>query len=484
MKTSVKVLVAAAIAAACSGPAMAYGPTVAPDFSFFVGGGSAQGGAFLAFAQSLMSADGNLDVYTDDAAACGQGANYRAVFGTWKTTTGGIAAGKKVFIAYANNGGTFKNGIDGVARAHNIDYAKFLGTGASAHVAACTAALGAGVPSPFTATAQYAVSTTATENHIPDAGLSDEEMGLFVGVNLPTTAPNAPLTGADFTNTTRTPLYQNVFGVAINTRLSAALTTAFGNQTITSAQVAAILAGTYTDWSQVCQINASSAQVCLPGGPITFISRSPGSGSKAAFNEYFLNNPGTTGFAGSSVPPVDQTGNQGDCTNFSAGSYNICDQSSNGNVKKALNTANTKNTRALGILGLEFQPVATDAFTFANLDGVDIQGTTTKTCGNAFANAFEPARVVNGDHKLYYTNSLNIRSKNVAGAHFQGDGSVNSAFMGAFSTAAANPVLEVSVPGVLLDPAVVGGPGGFPYDDCITKGTHNGDSTGPLVNQF
>ena len=36
--------------------------------------------------------------------------------------TGGIAAGKKVYIAYANNQGTFKNGIDGLARAHAIEH--------------------------------------------------------------------------------------------------------------------------------------------------------------------------------------------------------------------------------------------------------------------------------------------------------------------------------------------------------------------------
>lgn len=482
MKTSVKVLVAAAVAAACSGPAMAYGPNVTPDFTFFVGGGSAQGAAFLAFAQSLLASDGNLDVYTDDSAACGQGANYRAVFGTWKTTSGGIAAGKKVYIAYANNGGTFKNGIDGLARAHAIDYGKFLAN--STHIAACTSALGAGVPSPFTATAQYAITAAATENHVPDVGLSDEEMNLFTGVNLPTAAPNAPLTSADFSNTSRTPLYENVFGVAIDNKLASALTSTFGNTNISSAQVSAILAGSYNDWSQICQIGSGGAQTCLPAGPITFISRAPGSGSKAAWNEYFLNNPGTTGFAGSSVPPVDQTGNQGDCVNFSNASYNVCDQSSNGNVKKALDKANANGTQALGILGLEFQPTAADSFVFAALDGVVIDGVTAKTCGNAFANPFEPARVVNGDHKLYYTNSLNLRVKNVGGAHFSGDGSVNSSFMGAFASAAALPALEVSVPGVLLDPAVVGPPSGNPYDACITKGTHAGDSTAPLINQF
>ncbi len=312
MKTSVKVLVAAAVAAACSSPVLAYSPSTVPDAQFFVGGGSAQGGAFLAFAQNLLQNDGNLDVYTDNNTTCGQGSNYRAVFGTWKND-GSALAGKKVYIAYANNGGTFKNGIDGLARAHTVDYQKFLGN--ASHIAACTAALGAGVPSPFTATAQYAVTTggttgAAVEQHVPDAGLSDEEMSLFTGVNLPAAAPNSPLTAADFNNTSRTPLYENVFGVAINNKLASNLTAAFGNNNISSAQVAAILAGTYSDWSQVCQVNPSTqATTCLPAGAITFISRAAGSGSKAAWNEYFLNNPGTAKFQGNAQPPVAQQGN-------------------------------------------------------------------------------------------------------------------------------------------------------------------------------
>jgi len=481
MRTSVKALVAAAVAAACSSQAFAYGPTVVPDFSFFVGGGSAQGGAFLAFAQKLMKADGNLDVYTDDTTCVAQGANYRAVYGTWATTQGGITSGKKVLIVYANNGGTFKNGVDGLARAHQIDYQSFLNNATNT---GCAAA-GGGTPSPFTGKANFAVvNNTLKENHVPDVGLSDEEMKLFAGDNLPTTPPNAPLTGADFTNTSQTGLYVNVFGVAINNTLASNMQTAFGNHNISSAQVSAILAGTYNNYNQICQLNSSLVEVCLPAGPITFISRSPGSGSKAAWNEYFLNNPGTTGFAGNKVSPVDQTGNKGDCAAFGKTTYNVCDQSSNGNVKKALNTANTAGTPALGILGLEFQPTGTDSFSFAALNGVVIDGTTTKTCGNAFANAFEPARVVEGEHSLYFTNSLNLRVKNVGGAHFQGDASVNSDFMTAFSTIAADPATEVSVPGVLLDPAIVGGPGGNPFDACITKGTRFGDSTEPLQQQF
>lgn len=492
MRTSLKLLGAAAFVAVCSGPVVAYPPTTTPDFTFHIGSGSAQGAAITAFVQSLMQADGNLDYYTDDQTNCKKGANSYAIFGTWKTTQGGIAAGKKVLVMATNNGGTFKNGIDGPVRAHALTYQTFLNN--ATHATACTATLGAGLAAPYTGTAQYSVTTAATtETAIPDLGLSDEEMGLFVGLNLPTAAPNTPLTPADFSNSQRTALYENVFGVAIDNVLATAMTTAWGNTNISTAQVAAIYSGTYSDFSQLCQQQGSPpVEKCLAANSITFISRSPGSGSRAAYNQYFLNNPGqsffvssTTGGTSDAIAPIDQTGSFGACgTPAWTIAYQFCQQSSNGNVQKALDAANAASVPALGILGLEFQPGTGDAYGFAALDGVVIDGTTAKTCGNAIADAFEPARVVNGDHRLYFTNSLNIRIKSVGGAHFLGDGSTNSDFMTAFKTAAANPVTQVSVPGVLLDPAIVGAPAGHAYDPCITKGTHNGDSTLPLQNQF
>ena len=82
MKTKVS-LVAAAVALAVGSQAFAFGPSITPDITINLGGGSAQGGAFLAFAEKLMTT--GFDVYTDSA--CGtQGANYRAVFGTIGTT--------------------------------------------------------------------------------------------------------------------------------------------------------------------------------------------------------------------------------------------------------------------------------------------------------------------------------------------------------------------------------------------------------------
>jgi len=460
MKTKVS-LVAAAVALAVGSQAFAFGPTVAPDITINIGGGSAQGGAFLAFAEKLMT---TFDVYTD--AACGtQGANYRAVFGTIGTTLPNGTAmpanlvGKKAYITYANNGGTFKNGIDGLVRSHLIDVQQFLNN---------STACPAGSATQFTVT-----NAALTVNNAPLIGLSDEEIGLFSGVNVP--SGSTAIKASELTAITQQPIYENVFGVATNSLLAAQKTN------FTKAEITAIYSGSYTDWSQL--MNAAGNP--LPAGPITFINRAAGSGSKAAYNQYFLSNPGAVASGGALPPNVIATskGNCGAPAVHGSGSYDNttggdCAESSNGNVKTALNNANTAGVRAVGVLGLEFQPGASDHYTFASLNGVAVQGTTAKNCGNAVANAFDPDNVTSGAYDLFFTNSLQFRNADHTGT------GTNKTFIDAFLVVATDPATEVSVPGVMLDPLVVGAPAGNPYDDCITKGSHNGNSQGPLQLQF
>lgn len=455
-------LVAAAVALAIGGEAQAFGPTIAPDVTIYMAGGSAQGAAFLAFAEKLMAP--GFDVYTDTA--CGtQGANYRAVFGTGAATLPARLAGKKIFVEYANNGGTFKNGIDGVARANAVDFQTYLGNSTACAAGSAT---------------QYTVTTAATKaNFVPLIGLSDEEIGLFSGVNLP--AGFSAISAAELLNISQQPIYENVFGIAENFLLAAQKTN------FTKADITAIFSGSVTDWSQFTGDNG----LALPAGPITIIDRAAGSGSKAAFNQYFLHNPGTSA-AGGALAPLNAAGSVGNCglpAVAGTGSYDNtlggdCSESSNGNVKAGLNNANAAGVRAIGILGLEFQAAAADKYSFASLNGVKIDGTTAKTCGNAVANAFEPANVVSGAYDLFFTNSLNVRTKAVKGQPFKGDGTVFSDFITAFTAAATDPATEVSVPGVLLDPNVVGAPAGAAYDACITRGSHNGNSTQALQLLF
>jgi len=468
MKLNTKLLAVSATALAASFNAHAFGPTQAPDFVFYVGGGSAQGGAFIAFAEKMMNT--GFDVYTDQATCASDGANYRAVYGTIAATlpdgsaTPASIAGKKVLIEYGNNGGTFANGIDALSRSHAIPFVNYINAQGTNNTTSCGGnrwSTGLG-------------GTATVANRIPVVGFSDEEVTLFTGTNLP--SGQTALTSAELANINTFPLYENVFGVAETNSLAAQ------KKNFSKFELTGIEAGLITNWNQVKGDVGAFAGAALPSGPVVFMDRNSGSGSKASWNAYFLHNPVAKAFGGQVPPKVSTGGNVGDCTNFSV--YSDCPQSSNGNVKNGLNSANGKGARAVGILGLEFQPAATDSYTFGNVNGVDIQGTTSVTCGNAVANAFEPANVVSGAHDLFFTNSFQYRVASVGGQPFFGDNSAASDFMGSFLIVASDPATEVSVPGVLLDPDVAGTPSGNPWDPCITRGTRHQNSTAPLQLAF
>jgi hypothetical protein len=368
-----------------------------------------------------------------------------------------------VFIEYASNGGSFKNGIDGPVRAHSVDYQTFL-----KNSTAC----------PTGSTTQFTVTNVSSqENHIPLVGLSDEEVALFAGVNLP--AGTSAVTSAELANVAQFSMYENVFGVAINSALAGQKTN------FTHAELTSIFSGSYTDWSQLADASGNR----LPAGPITIIDHPAGSGAKAAVNQYFLGNPGSVATAGALSPVNGAFGSCGlpasqGTGSYSANTYSFCLQSSDGNVVNGLNNSNSAGVRALGILSMEFQPGVSERYQFAALDGVSVSGISAKTCGNSVANAFQPPKVVSGAYDFFFTNSVQYRIKSVGGQPFMGDRSPASDFLTAFVSVATDPATDVSVPGVLLDPSNVGGPAGFPWDSCITKGTHNGTSTQPVLLEF
>ncbi len=485
MNTKMKLIAAAAAMFACD-QALAVGPGTTPDYTFYLGGGSVEAAQVRAYAESMFS---SYDVYTDQAcngASTKQGSNYTAVYGVGQTVNGDSTFnGKNVLIVYGNNGGTFVNGIAPVVNATSVNYPNFL---------LATACSGSTIPNPT-----YSYTGTSTVAAIPVIGLSDEEIGLFTGVNLPfaygTGAAQVAPTSKQLANITAVALYDDVYGIAEDAVL------ATQKQNFSTAEVAAIFSGNYTDWSQLKGDQGTYAGVKLPAGAITIIDRAAGAGAKAAFNSYFLHNPGASG-AGGAVPPANASGGYGDCGAPTADNYTTpmpgatlsgtvagydetnggdCSQSSSGNVKTALDNANTDGARAIGILGLSSPPGTSDHYVFASLNSVLVSGSTTKTCGNSSAYAFEPANVQSGAYDLFYTDSLQYRKASVNGAPYKGDGTFYTNFITDFVALASNPVTQVSVSGVMLDPLVIGaGPGSQAYAACVAQGTHNKNSTAPL----
>jgi hypothetical protein len=140
--------------------------------------------------------------------------------------------------------------------------------------------------------------------HTVEVGVTDVEPGQFSGSNYPSayspavfgTASPAQLGGL-----TKTVLFDQVFGLFVNTNSINGVATTGQAINLTRETVANILTGTYTDWSQVP--TATGGQVSSVAAPITLINREAGSGTRTGASIYFLNYN-----CGQVKTPVSETG--------------------------------------------------------------------------------------------------------------------------------------------------------------------------------
>ena len=371
MKNKLK-LVAASVALAFAGHANAVGPTVTPDLTLYVGGGAEQNNVFETIAKSLFT-PGTIDYYTDQADNS-KGRSFRAVYGKLAAAAGSLPAGSNVLVVYRSLGGVFANGIGPLVRGQTLPYFKVVGN--------ATLISAGGNPS-------YRITNTGlTDPKAPDIGLANEELALFTGLNLPTGV--TPVTPAELSKVTSRPLYAVVNGIAVTNNLAAQRPNGFSK-----AEIAAILAGNITDWSQLG----------LPAGDVVIIDRNFGSGAKAAANQYFLNAPGGLAFGGT-VDPVNLNGDVGDPVNYSE--YTVRTEPSAGNIPGrpgwgiCQRQARHRHTRP------GKHPHGSSNWQFTSIDGGTV-GTTT----------FNKAQAISGRYDYFYQASLNTRNAAVNGQRYQ-----------------------------------------------------------------
>src|ERR1700691_1878923 len=314
-----KTLIASAVAAALgTSTAFAVVPGTNPGANIYSsGGGSAQANAFYVAACKLFG--NNMDVYTSVATG-GLDGSYYVMYGTVQNpalgtglATTALPVGTPVLFFYKFNGGSFTNGI-----------APEAGLGISPHPAgklqfptynsiATTAAPISGQAQGGACTSglpTYTYTPSLDAGDVPDFGLSDVEVPMFLGFNNPT--GNA---GKNATNTNGGPapggvtvdgIYDNLFGVAVTDQLYSAPAgspnAGHPKTNFTRDEVEGIIAGTISDWGQVF---ADDGTPEAPGG-IIFLDRTEGSGTKASDNQYFLNYPGSGSGA---KTPKSVTGN-------------------------------------------------------------------------------------------------------------------------------------------------------------------------------
>ncbi|MDP8986439.1 MAG: hypothetical protein M3N97_15650 [Pseudomonadota bacterium] len=471
MKSSVKpTLIAAAVASVLgTGAAYALAPNANINYTFYAGGGSAQVNAVVWAATQNMVA-GTIDSYSD--AGSKDSSAYRIISGTTSTAIGSgaaaIPAGSNILFFYKFNGGSFPNGVQ-----------PQLGSGANLvypPVSSVTAATATGNAYPLPT---YSISASGeTDGHVPDWGITDVEVSLFnFADNLNGVAQ---LTSAQVNAIAQDGIYDNLFGVAVSNAL---YNGTHPKTSFTKQEVAGILKGQFTDWSQLFADDGTA----LSAGPVLLLDRGSGSGTKAAGNQYFLNYPGGIATSGSvapgSVTSATVNSYTGTVLSLTSTSYQDVKEASSTAIVNDLQAANAAGKRAIAVLGLEFPPAlyqgsaGTNQYSFVAINGVGPDtGTSSDNINGTVATKY--TNVITGKYDFFYQNSLNTRSG------FLTNGTVNASWTNALKNNFQSPNISgchsaSGVSGLLLDPKIIGS-----LQTGVVTGTRQKHSTAPLQPWF
>ena len=274
--------IAAAVAAVLSAGSAMAGPTpasaAAPDVGLYVAGSSAAKNAILGALEanfcggnySLFSSTGNTNFF---AVSCTPtlsnvpGANGSNVFTIWYRDEGGSVTGALPLVTGKSINQLSLAGAGGAAPNYTVAV-----SGASA-TNGIDDSFGGGV---FKAPVQL--------------GITDVEPGVLTGNNYPSaylSSVYGHATSTQLTNLTATAVFQQVFGVFVNTNSSVFTSAEKGSLPISKEAVGNILNGTSTDWSAVPDVNGNA--VASSGLGVTIVNREQGSGSRTATDLFFTN---------------------------------------------------------------------------------------------------------------------------------------------------------------------------------------------------
>lgn len=380
MKTSNLAKAIALASFAFAGQAFALAPTVVPDVVVNISGASAQQLTLGALLTNFCA--GDLDTYFDRPASGSAGSAWRSYFCTMNASAPAALQGKRILFNNRSKGGSVW-GVVPVGKGQNVEYMNIAYNGGS-H---CTINAGTGnyectYTSRTTAlvngecpldTADYTAQNRETMCVKSDGGVSDVEPAMFVGNNLPTgwTA----LTGTELAGLSVNSEYGVIFGISVTNDVYAALQSLQGLAadqvpSLTKAQIAGILKGDIRTWKQLDPaLNGISSSAT--GGYMSVCRRVNGSGTQAAQNAYFFNNPCASGF-GVTEGMVGAAA--------SSATYRVVENSSSGNVVDCMNrsfnsglyaSAPTLRYGGIGFGAIERQPAETDRWKYIKIGGVE-----------------------------------------------------------------------------------------------------------------
>ena len=319
------------------------------DRELFIAGSSLQM-TTLADVLASLFAPSTAEVLLDDGGAVGaeQGHMYRAYYGT--VAGSGIAGldGQRLLIHVSSQGGSY-NGAAAVARA--ISVARMVID------ANC---------SDSNNNHRWSCPIGNAVNAIPEAGLSDVQPALHVGVNV---APGGlPITASDVARLNAAPINALVLGPAVTRSLRNA-----GLTSLSRTSLAAILSGkTKSSWNEI------AGQ--LPAQPMILCRMNDGAqpAANAVFLKYACD-------ASAALPAVAASNVGAGGGTLRSPGYLVVNNATADEVSACLNKADQGGTFqigssqisvppgsfAVGVLGRARQPAADDRWTYLAMDGVD-----------------------------------------------------------------------------------------------------------------
>jgi len=272
--------VAAVLAAGAASEAIAAAPSLAqaqnPKYTLYIAGSSAAKSAVLtALENDLFGGSANSLIFSSVGDT-----NFFAVSGIPATTTGVSGAnGSNVFTVYYRDEGGSVVGALPLVSGKSINQLYLSGTGANAPLS--------------TGANTYTVTVTGSSaaNGLADSfsggvtkepvqmGITDVEPGVLIGDNYPSlysTSAYGSATPGQLSSLAATPVFQQVFGVFVNTNSSAFTSKPLS---LSKATVTNLLQGNTTDWSTAVTTTGAAAASSLA---VTIVDREAGSGSRTA----------------------------------------------------------------------------------------------------------------------------------------------------------------------------------------------------------
>lgn len=359
----------------------------------YIAGASALRLSIGAHVASICNND--LDVYFSKAGAAPakDGDDHRAYACTLKDSTNGFAAGTKVIVFKRDLGGSGQ-GVTPIAVQGTSDARRLQAHMKIANDATCVRTSNA---SPVTDFQLPSYVCSGTESLVSHAGISDVEPNLLnQPVNL--TSP-----AVDVTSLTSKPFVQALFGVIVNKSAYKALQKSQGLQEVDSpllngvpdagqkelfdanipsvpstfarsAHTAGVtgLASSARGWNLLIDTTTDPKVV---GKTINVCRRTTGSGTQAASNAFFANNPCGQGF-GASSNVAGTTGTIG----VKGSSIAVVESTSSGGVETCLGTTVENAVHAdgkaygIGVIGRENNPFANGGdkgYRYVKLDGYE-----------------------------------------------------------------------------------------------------------------